>query len=85
MSAPPWTDDASCRSEDPDDWFERGESDHYGHARTVCATCPVTGLCLTYALEHETGRGVSYRAGLWAGTTPTERHRVDLAQRRAAS
>jgi len=82
----PWMADAACKDEDPDDWYERGESDHYAHARTVCATCPVATWCLDYALRHEQGRGVSYRAGLWAGTTPQERASADpsTAYRRAS-
>ena len=77
MTREPWTDDAACLNHDPDLWFERGCSDHYAFARTVCATCPVTTWCLDYVMRREQGRGVSYRAGLWANTTPQERAAAD--------
>jgi WhiB family redox-sensing transcriptional regulator len=35
-------------------------------ARTYCARCPVTDVCLAVAMETDA-------AGIWAGTTPTER------------
>lgn len=77
--------DAACQSEDPDLWYERGEGDHYAEARRICSTCPATNWCLDYVLQMEQGRGISYRAGLWAGTTPKERHALDLARREATA
>ena len=77
--------DAACLNQDPDDWYERGEPDHYAHARTICDACPVSERCLDLALRLEHGRGISYRAGLWAGTTPTERWALDRARKEATA
>ncbi len=60
-----WRDSAECRGY-PTDWWFPEKSDGpagYDKARTVCATCPVTGDCLTHALHAPETRG------MWGGLT----------------
>lgn len=42
------------------------------HAREVCRSCPVTTLCLEYALEIEEPHG------MWGGMSEAERQRIRL-------
>ncbi|MDX3354720.1 WhiB family transcriptional regulator [Streptomyces sp. ME01-24h] len=42
-------------------------------AKRVCAACPVRQQCLDYALAMEGAYAVSFRGGIWGGTTPSER------------
>lgn len=42
------------------------------HARAVCRRCPVTTLCLTYALEIEEPHG------MWGGMSEAERQKIRL-------
>lgn len=44
-------------------------------AKTVCARCPVTTACLTWALDHHE------RHGIWAGTSEHERDQILRARR----
>lgn len=51
-------------------------------AKSVCAVCPVIDDCLEYALE------TNQRAGIWGGTSETERRslrRKWLAERRRSA
>jgi WhiB family transcriptional regulator, redox-sensing transcriptional regulator len=68
-SVPAWMDRARCRDADPDVFFPP-KGGAVGPARSICADCPVTDECLTYALsftdEHDGG-------GVWAGTSRRER------------
>ena len=70
------------------DWMARGRctqvppstffpSDGAGveAARRICASCPVQGPCLEYALEHRIDHGV------WGGCSERERRRI-LKRRR---
>jgi WhiB family redox-sensing transcriptional regulator len=61
-----WREVAACRSADPKIFFPPTEL-HSGPARLVCATCPVQRACLEWALR------VGESAGVWGGTTPSER------------
>jgi WhiB family redox-sensing transcriptional regulator len=71
---PTWMDDGLCAQTSPDDFFpDQGEG--VADAKKVCAACPVSTQCLTYALDNRE------RFGVWGGTTAEERERI----RRAAS
>lgn len=74
----PWMTDAACRGHRTDLWFPVDhDTDHNLIVDPIvlqrCATCPVAGPCLTYALQHDVD-------GIWAGTTP--RSRRSLRRRR---
>lgn len=69
-----WMADGSCRTIDSDIFFceDMAPNSNVRVARTqtarrICAACPVRSKCLTYAVL--TGQ----EAGIWAGTTPSER------------
>ncbi|WP_275936249.1 WhiB family transcriptional regulator [Sinosporangium album] len=65
-----WMRHAACRDVDPEIFFPIGSAptrSQLALARHVCARCPVSALCLNYALD--TGQ----TAGVWAGTTEQER------------
>jgi WhiB family redox-sensing transcriptional regulator len=69
-----WMAEGNCRNYPPATFFP---SDGVGvdRARKICATCPVDGLCLEYALEHRIEHGV------WGGCSERERRRI-LKRRR---
>lgn len=71
---PDWSNDAKCIEEDPDLFFPTGDGvraqPQVELARMVCAECPVRLACLRFALA----TNIDY--GVWAGTTPLERHRM---------
>ena len=71
-----WMIQGNCRAYPPTVFFP---SDGVGTARacTICATCPVVGPCLEYALTHRLEHGV------WGGTSGRERGRI-LHRRRVA-
>ncbi|MEJ5255434.1 MAG: WhiB family transcriptional regulator [Acidimicrobiales bacterium] len=66
-----------CRFEPPATFFP---SDGVGveRAKQICASCPVKGPCLEYALEHRIDHGV------WGGTSERQRRRI-LKQRKAST
>jgi WhiB family redox-sensing transcriptional regulator len=65
----PWMADALCAQTDPELFFPiQGASNRA--ALKVCAHCPVTKICLTYALDH------AEAFGIWGGTTWTQRRRL---------
>lgn len=58
-------------------WAAFGDtSDYYSEAKSICDVCPIKDQCLTYALEQKE------RFGMWGGTTPIERRRVERRERR---
>lgn len=64
-----WMDAARCRGLDPDLFFpERGESGD--EAKRVCAECPVSEECLSYALRHRISHGV------WSGLSERQRRKL---------
>ena len=67
----------NCRLYAPATFFP---SDGVGvdKARKICATCPVTGPCLEYALEHRIDHGV------WGGCSERERRRILKRRRHTA-
>ena len=64
-----WRDNAECAKPEYElDWFfpERGDNATYQRALTVCAGCPVTRECLSFALA-------TNAAGIWGNTTARQR------------
>jgi WhiB family redox-sensing transcriptional regulator len=73
-----WMARGSCRFEPPATFFP---SDGVGVevAKRICATCPVKGVCLEYALEHRIDHGV------WGGTSERQRRRILKTRRTTAN
>ena len=46
------------------------------YAKRVCEGCPVREACLRMALDAERGAGLYERYGIFGGTTPVERFRM---------
>lgn len=73
-----WQAEAACVGRDVDFFPGRGEST--AAAKALCATCPVVGTCLDYAMEH----GIKH--GVWGGLSERERRPLRKARsQRAAS
>lgn len=74
-----WRDDAACLTVDPELFFPVGNTgpavEQIEKAKAVCATCPVTEMCLQYALE------TNQDSGVWGGLSEDERRAL---KRRAA-
>lgn len=65
---PRWMRRALCTDSDPDLFFpEYGEPEKVQAAQRICAHCPVSRLCLKYALD----RREPY--GIFGGKTPQQR------------
>lgn len=75
-----WRTRAACRDQDAEAWFPDGVVGYAlaGDAFDTCDACPVRVDCLDWALQFEGSLPVNCRAGIYAGTTPTERHRLYL-------
>jgi WhiB family redox-sensing transcriptional regulator len=71
-----WTDLAACRGVDPEIFFPVSTAgpalEDVAEAKRVCAGCPVTADCLSWALR------AGESAGIWGGTTPDERRYLRL-------
>lgn len=66
-----WIDDGTI-------WQAFGDTDpYYDEARAICNTCPIKDGCLEHALKEKE------RYGMWGGTTPIERRRVERTDRRS--
>ena len=85
-----WRARAACLDVDPETFFPQVDEKSgprvnaqavvaYEKARAVCRGCDVTRECLAWALACE-GTARSSRAGVFAGTTPDQRH--DLVRNR---
>jgi WhiB family redox-sensing transcriptional regulator len=72
-----WMAEGNCKDQSPSMFFP---SDGVGVevARRICATCPVQGPCLEYALSYRIDHGV------WGGCSERERRRI-LKRRRLAA
>lgn len=69
QTPPDWTARAACAETFPDEFFpSQGESPK--RAKLICAQCPVSTECLSYALENREPYGV------WGGTTEAERAQI---------
>lgn len=63
-----WQDAAACRGLDPALFFpDPMDTVAVDEAKAVCARCPVTLQCLTYACAND------QRAGVWGGQSESER------------
>ena len=69
-----WMATGNCRDEPPATFFP---SDGVGVelAKRVCSGCPVSEVCLEYALENRIDHGV------WGGTSERQRRRILKARR----
>lgn len=66
-----WRDEAACLDSLEVDFFpDPADVGAIGAAKAVCASCPVAGECLTWAIE------TNQTEGIWGGHTPTERRRI---------
>lgn len=72
---PGTTTDVPCAT-NPDNWCANTTTElaHREAAIRICNTCPVAALCLELALQVEAGQPLHGRHGIWAGTTPRQRH-----------
>lgn len=78
LTVPSWTERAACRgAAEPDLWFPVSEvgpgARQVAEAKAVCAACPVREDCLAFALAE------GLDAGVFGGTTPTERRKLRRA------
>lgn len=66
-----WWDAAACRNADPELFFPISatavSANDVRRAKQVCASCPVSSPCLSYALTHRQEQGI------WGGLTDEER------------
>jgi WhiB family redox-sensing transcriptional regulator len=72
-----WMGRGACRRPEVPNWIfypGRGDRPTERAAKAVCATCPVSAPCLSYALEHD-------ERGIWGGTSGKQRRDM----RRAAA
>lgn len=69
-----WTQDAACRGEDPELFFDDTAK---RYAKQVCLLCPVLADCREWILSVERGRSYRLRFGIFAGLTRMERVRLD--------
>lgn len=76
MNIEHWTDLAACRGVDPELFYPVSVAgpaeEQVEEAKRVCAGCPVTADCLSWALR------AGEPAGIWGGTTPEERRYLRL-------
>ena len=69
--------DASCTGADTTVFFPVSDT-FAGEAKAICATCPVAGQCLEYAISTHQSDGV------WGGLTAVERHRLVRRRQKVA-
>ena len=71
---PDWRDDAACRDADPELFFPDGDLRsarlQVKAAKLTCRACPVSAICLSWALDN------GQEAGIWGGLTEDERRRL---------
>jgi len=63
-----WWERAKCKGE-PTEWWYNPDMPHDPRAMSRCAECPVIDECWEECRSHE----LSWRYGIWAGTTPNQR------------
>lgn len=79
METEDWKEQGRCvgiTSDEADLFFSEEYHDQKRAKQEYCAWCPVTQDCLNYALNTDTWVGV------WGGTTPKERERIERQRRR---
>lgn len=71
---PEWMANASCRAEEPSQFFPDGSTGGWipfiDAAKAICAACPVLAACREWALD------TRQPYGIWGGLTEQERRRV---------
>lgn len=73
-----WQKFGACRSADDSTYYpDRGSRAQVSNAKRTCASCPVTGPCLEWAMTNNEQHGV------WGGLT--RRERAELRRSRAAA
>jgi WhiB family transcriptional regulator, redox-sensing transcriptional regulator len=72
-----WRQDAACKGADIDLFFAI-DDEGIGHAKEICAVCPVRHECLEWALTNHQDDGI------WGGFTEVERRRIRRRRRTAA-
>lgn len=72
-----WQEQAACSGLPSEVFFPDRSANITAGARRVCAACPVSGECLSYAL----GNGEWY--GIWGGLSVDQR--LELRRKRRAS
>ena len=69
-----WRDAAACRDADPELFFPDGDTRaaraQVRTAKLICRGCPVSVMCLSWALAS------GQEAGIWGGLTEDERRRL---------
>jgi WhiB family transcriptional regulator, redox-sensing transcriptional regulator len=80
---PDWRADAACRDADPELFFPDGDNRsaraQLKTAKLICRGCPVSAICLNWALAS------GQEAGIWGGLTEDQRrglHRRGLSASR---
>lgn len=74
-----WRVAARCRGSEPSLFFAPEEDgEDAAEAKRICAECPVRDECLQWALDGDEHFGV------WGGTTPRERRRLQRLRRKSA-
>ena len=69
----PWLKDANCKGLDSAIFFPPDKDvEAVLNAKRICSACPVKRECLDYVLTLP----VYDDAGIWGGTTPSERKRI---------
>jgi hypothetical protein len=69
----------SCKDQPIAIWFDYDQGEQPFHvalqiARDYCDNCPVRHQCLVDCMKHEGNDSAEYRAGIYAGLTPQQRH-----------
>jgi len=77
---PAWRDFAACMTVGPEPFFpEKGDWAMSRQAKAICATCPVTSDCLTYAFR------IGADFGIFGGLTAEERRVMLRRERRVVA
>ena len=77
MSSLEWIGEAVCREIGHDVFFDE-DAQTTSAAKNICGQCPVQTDCLNYALR------IGPVAGVWGGTTASQRRRLNTRLRREA-
>ena len=72
----------NCAGKNLELWFPERQNQRETHAaKRLCDGCPVKDACLADAKKHEDGLGKGSREGIYGGTTPAERHALEVKAR----
>jgi WhiB family redox-sensing transcriptional regulator len=72
LTVTPWREAAACLEVQNEVNFFPDKEDLVAivQAKSICAACPVSDICLTWALE------TNQTEGVWGGHTPKERRKL---------